>query len=450
MRGLSGAALMLALAVRAAAGLPATAENGTLRLTVAAVRAAPKYGDTEAPAGRQWFVVSSRWENKIDAKRAAERDLAAAVDVGGLAAHLYLVVDGASLGRLQGGMEDAQGRPVIDAVQLAQPGAARTGDLVFDIPAGAPTSVELRYYEDFAGNMALSLVGTPPAAKAPVAIVRNPVGEFALFGVADPAPGVAAPPGSRAVTVELRARSVWKTVGPAPAYDFSQPVGATSEHINLLDWPGARSSFVVISDGEYACAAEPAGTLPDDARFLPEFFTGGSLVFFVPAAAQSLELVGTLGHAATEAGTLDFPPVKLPVRGAAKAKPAVWTMPLKLTDEMFRVAVGARCVASFAGEAAGEGQVFVVLDVGVENTGGGDEYFQPVEQLQLVDAEGGLITCDEVTARGPHRPMNQLYVPAGARRRFELVFRVATGASLKLNFRGGSFEAQHALPEAKS
>ena len=186
------------------------------------------------------------------------------------------------------------------------------------------------------------------------------------------------------------------------------------------------------------------GTLPNDARFLPGIFTGGTMVFHVPAEAESLELLGTLGHASTEAGVMDVAPVRLRVRGAP-AKAAPWTMPLRLTDEMFVVGIAARRASTFAGETAGPNQEFVVLDVGIENTSGKGEYFQPAAQLQLVDSEGGLLTGDEIAERGPRRPYAELHVPAGDRRRCELVFRVAKNASLKLNFRGGNSETQHEL-----
>lgn len=427
-----------------AADFPMVAENGALRLTVESVRCAASYGENAAPQGRQWCVVRGSWANRIDAKRAAERELATQYLAETLASHLYLVIDGAAVGLLQPQLADEAGRPAMAAIALPKPGAVSAGDMVFDIPCGAYASAELRFYDDITGYLRLSLAGAPPEVKPVGPVLRNQVGEFALFAVADPAPGPAAPAGLRAVSVELRARSQWKTSGPAPQYDFAKPAGATVERINLMDWPDTRKSFLLLADGEYAYAAQ-GGTLPESARFLPEFFTGGTLIFLVPAQAKSLELVGTLGHAATEAGAIDIAPVRLSV-GGGPAKPTAWTMSLKLSDEMFKVAVGVRRAATFAGEAAGEGMDFVVLDVGMENTGKGGEYFQPESQLQLVTGEGELLGCDEITGRGAHRPEAELYVPAGERRRCELVFRVASGTSPKLNFRGGSFEEKHELP----
>ena len=431
----------------AAADFPKSAENGALRLTVESVRCDSTYGDAAAPAGRQWCVVRGRWENHIDAKRAAEREVATQYLAENLARHLYLVIDGAALGTLQPQLIDTAGRPVLAAVSLPKPGAVCAGDMVFEIQAGSYTSAELRFYDDITGYISLSLAGAPPVEQPVGPVLRNQVGEFALFAVSGPAKEPVAPAGMRAVAVELRGRSLWKTTGPAPQYDWAKPPGATVERINLMDWPDTRKSFLLLADGEYAYAAV-GGTLPEGVRFLPEFFTGGTLVYFVPAEAKSLELVGTLGHAATEAGAIDIAPVRLAVSGGP-AKPAGWTMPLQLKDEMFQVAVGARRAATFAGEAAEEGKEFLVLEVGVENTGAGGEYFQPESQLQLALGEGELLGCDEITARGIHRPESELYVPAGERRRCELVFRVVQGASPKLSFTGGSSIEQYALPVVK-
>lgn len=430
----------------AAAEFPVSAENGALRLTVESVRSAATYSGSAAPEGRQWFVAGCRWRNRIDAKLAAERGAATAMAVGDLAKHLYLVVDGARLGTLRPGGGE-RGRRALGEVVLTSPGSALIGDLVFEIPAGGWTGAELRFYDDIAGHFVLVLGESAGPGEPPGAVVRNEVGEFGLFRVDDPveAPaGAAVPDGCRVVSVELRARSIWKTRGPAPEYDFAAPAGAEVERTNLLDWPGTSQSFVLLADGEYA-SSPLGGTLPEVARFLPDVFTGGTLLFAVPRSARTLELVGTLGHAATEAGAVDFAPVRLAVSGG-RPQPAAWAMPLRLSDEMFRVAVGARRERRFAGEPADEGQEFLVLDVGVENTGAGGEYFQPAEQLQLIGDDATSVACDEATWRSARRPQGALYVPAGERRRFELAFRVAAGAAPKLVFRGGSCETQHELP----
>ena len=234
------------------------------------MRTAPEFGDNAAPAGQQWFVVRGRWENRIDAKRAAERELATMVDIGDLGKHLYLVVDGAALGQLHR-LDGDDGRHSLEAVTLGKPGASIAGDMVFAIPAGSYSSADLRFYDDISGYFSLALAGPVPAAKSVGPVVRNQVGEFAVFSVVDPAKapeGQTLPAGCRAVAGELRARSIWKTPGDAPSYDFSKPPGGQVERINLLDWPGTHQSFVMVADGEYAFTAV-GGPLPEAARFLP-------------------------------------------------------------------------------------------------------------------------------------------------------------------------------------
>jgi hypothetical protein len=429
----------------AAEEFPKTAENGSVRLTITAIRTCGSYGGEAAPQGRQWFVAGCRWLNRIDARRAAEREAATMVEIDDLAKHLYLVTEG-TLGRLQR-LGGERGRRSLGAVVLEKPGDSLIGDLVFAVPAGPPAGAELRFYDDIAGHFVLGLGEPLPAARPVGEMARNQVGEFGVFRVEDPAAvpeGLVVPPGCRLVLVDFRGRSVWTSTGDAPLYDFAKPAGAQVERVNLLDWPGTAQSCVLLAEGEYAYLPL-GGTLPDDARFLPEVFTGGTLLFAVPREARSLELVGTLGHAGTEEGALDLAPVRLRI-GGGEARPAAWTMPLKLVDEMFRVALAARREPVFAGEKAGEGSEFLVLDVGVENTGTGGEYFQPAEQLRLVDGETDPMVCDEATWRGAHAPARALYVPAGERRRCELAFRVAAGAVPKLVFLGGSSETQQELP----
>jgi len=429
----------------AAPAFPLSTGNGAVRLTIDSRRTIPTYGETAAPTGRQWLVLGANWENRIDPKFAAERTLPTAYQNDDLAKHLYVVIDGGALGTLAGALDDGAGHHSRTGIFLGQPGARLSGDLVFDIPAGPFASADLRYYDDTAGHFAVALAGSAPAGKPVAGPVRNQVGEFGLYAIADPAPDAKAPPGFRAISLELRGRSIWTTPGDAPQYDASRPRGAQTQQVKLLDWPDTRKSLLLLADGEYAYAPQ-GGTLPDSARFLPDCSTGGTLVFFVPAAAKSLELTCTMtgtnaGEATPDAAALHFtvagtPPSLAPAR-----------LPLQIKDEMFQVGIAARRTAECAGEKAPDGQSFIVLDVIAENTGAGPEYFQPHSQLALVDPEGGVVEVDELTARDVHRPEDIVFVPAGARRRFELVFRCPNGATApKLRFRGGSFEQDYALP----
>ena len=441
---LLGAALP-AESAAAAPAFPVTAGNGALRLTVDSLRTASAYGETAAPAGQQWLVLAARWENRIDPKFAAERELATAYENDGLARHLYVVVDGRTLGTLAGDLADGAGHRSRAGIFLAKPGATAAGDLVFGIPTGPFTSAELRYYDDTTGHFALALAGAPPTDRAVRGPVRNQVGEFALHAIDDPARDVKAPAGFRAIALELRGRSLWTTAGDAPLYDAGHPRGAQTQQVKLLDWPDTRKSFLLLADGEYAYAPQ-GGTLPESARFLPDAATGGSLVFFVPTAAQTLELTCTMTRTDTGEDAPNATALSFAVAGTP-SKPASAKLPLQIKDEMFQVGIAARRTPEFAGEKAADSQTFFVLDVIAENTGGGAEYFQPRSQLSLTDPAGAAVEADEITARGAHRPEDIVFVPAGAHRRFELVFRMpALPTPPKLHFRGGSFEQDYELP----
>ena len=424
---------------RATPALPLSAGNAAAKLTVEKVAARSVYGDAAAPVGRQFLVLATEWENCIDPKLAEDRGLAPGYGVEGLAQHLFLVIDGGTLGVLRPGLDDGTGRKSLGSVVLPTAGTKVVGDLVFEIPAGAFTSAYLRFYDDTAGDMSLAMAGLAPAPKPLRPPQKNAVGEFAVFGFEDPAPGVAAPAGFRAVAVDLRARSVWLSEKSAPAYDPAAPPGTTVERINLLDWMEARKYLQVLADGEYACPPIDGGALPDTPRFIPEFFTGWRVTFFVPGDAKSLDLICEMPHAATDSDTLYLPPLRFALSGKPPANRGP-DGPLKIKDEMFEVAVAARRAAVFAGEAAGDGKQFIILDVGVTNQGDTGQFFQPKEQLFVVGADGSEQAIDDATIHGPHRPEETVHLPPHEHRRFEVGFRLdAAVAKPQLSFHGGEF-----------
>jgi hypothetical protein len=438
------ASLMLAGA-RAENAASLTAGNFAARLTVTSVKSQAAYGAARPAAGRQFLVLATKWENRIDAKLAEERGLATAYGVPDLAMHLYLVTDAARLGELRGNLDDGSGHASLSSVILGKPGATVTGDIVFEIPAGKYTGADLCFFDDTAGDFKLALAGPAPVDRPLRPAQKNAVGEFALYSFTDPDRRVTAPPGFRVVAVDLRARSAWMNDKEASAYDPSIAPGTTIKRVNLLDWPEARQYLAVVADGAYACPPVYGGELPDAPRFIPEFFTGWRITFFVPAEAKSLELWAEMPHAGTDEGTLDLEPVRFPLAGE-NFTPAAAPGPLSIKDEMFAVTVAARRTTTFAGEPAGEGKQFVVLDVGVTNNGETGEFFMPAEQMLLLDADGSELPPDSVTAQGPHRPMEHVHLAPHAFRRFETVYRLdAAAAHPKLSYHGGSFMQAYEL-----
>lgn len=428
---------------------PRSAENSVFRCTVNSWRIAERYGALAAPEGRQFVVLATRWESRIDPRLAGERGLSTAYTIPELAKHLFLVVDARHVGVLRPGLDDGTGRTSLAQLTLARPGAKQLGDVVFDIPRGAIMSADLRFYDDTAGYWKLALAGTAPEVKPLAPPQRNAVAEVGLFAFEDPVSSLEAPRGFRAIAVDLRARSVWTSHGEAPGFDATQPVGTLVERVNLLDWTDLPRQLHVIADSVYAYPPADVSGLPVIARFLPEFFVGGRVVFLVPADAKSLELECAMPHAATNEGVLDLPALRFPLGkspDSAVSFPAPG--PLRIEDEMLLVAIGARRVASFDDETAEAGRQFVVLTVDVTNRSETGMSFSPTEQLFLVTEEGGAeLAADEITARGIHHPETQVHVGPGERRRFESVFQIdAKAKSPRLSFHGANFQQTYALP----
>jgi hypothetical protein len=439
-----------AVALRAAPALPVSASNSALRLTVTAVTASTSYGGTTASSGHQFVALTTTWENRIDPKLAASRGLATNYLIEDLAKHLFLVMDGQYLGELRGKMSN-HGKTSLGGLSLEKVGAKVNADVVYELPAGTPKSLDLRFYDDTTGYFQIALADPAPELKPLFPIQSDAVAEVGVYAVEDPAKGVTAPKGFRAVSVELRARSVWQIEGEAPGYDASQAPGTMIKHINLLDWTETRKYIHLLVDGVYAYPPEATSTVPDTARFIPEFMTGGKLVFFVPADAQNVELFCELPHASAPGSpTLDLPPMRFPLKGTAPA-PSTAKPALAIQDEMFAINVEhAKRVPTFAGTKPDEGKQLLILSLSVTNQGTTGEFFQPHDQLLLLAADGSEVPLDDLTAKGPHRPEDLVHLPAGSRRQFDVVFQLdAAVKAPQLSFHGGSFMKAYDLPLEK-
>ena len=427
------------------AQLPATGQNSALRLSVESAKTSPTYGTAHASVGRQFAILSTRWENRIDPKIAADRGLATAYAVPDLAQHLILGIDGVFVGELQAKLDDGTGRKALHEISLAKPGAKTVGDVVYEIPDGPFKSLDLRFLDDTTGYISLALAGATPTPKPAFPLQKNQVLELGIWSFDETAKSPAPPVGFKTLTLDLRGRSTWTTSGEAPAYDVN--ASASTTRLNLLDWPDAWTYIHVIADGEYAYPPEESSSFAKAPHFVPEFFNGGRLVFYVPADAKSLSLLCEMPHAATpDGGTLDLPPMEFPLRGSAasgkESAPVV-----TINDEMFVVRImSARKATNFAGEPAGEGKQFIVVQVQVKNGGAGGEFFVPHDQLLMLDADESEIAYNDVTARGLHRPEAQIHFPPGATRRFEVVYRIDRSITTpRLSFHGGNFQQSYEL-----
>lgn len=432
----------------AQAKLPVTGQNFAIGLTIDSLKTATRYGARQAPDGRQFVILATRWENRIDPKFATERGVATAYTVPDLSQHLFLAIDGVSVATLLPATDDGTGRKSLGSITLSKPGAKTLGDVVFEAPAGPFTSADLRFLDDTTGYIALALAEPTPAPKPQLPLQKNQVVEMGIWSFTDEPKSPAPPAGFRRITVDLRARSLWTMEGEAPAYDPNATGSVTRVH--LLDWSEARNYIHVLADGEYAYPVEESSAFLASPRFIPEFFSGGQLTFFVPADATSLDLLCEMPHAsAPGSGTLDLAPMAFPLRAlGAPAKAADKSPLLTIKDEMFSIAVlSARKTDAFHGESAGEDKQLIVLDVRVKNEGASGEFFVPRDQLSMLNADESEVGVDDdATAKGPHRPESQVHFPPGASRRFEVVFRIDKSVTRpRLSFRGGSFQQAYEL-----
>ncbi|HEY9154555.1 MAG TPA: hypothetical protein VIM69_05455 [Opitutaceae bacterium] len=426
------------------------AHNFAAELTVSEVRIAQSYGSNRASAGKQFVILAATWEDIIDPKLAGERDLPLAYGVPELGQHLYLIVDGKELGALRGDWSDGGSRKSFSGLTLTKPGDKAQGDLVFEIGAGPATDLALRFYDDTAGDFGAHVRGVSPDSQPILPIQKNAVSEFGVFEVKDSVPCKDLPPGFRAVEVDLRARSVWKHDVAATGFDPAHQAGENVSRPNLLDWTEPPKYLHVLTEGDYAYPAT-GDSVPDSVRFIPEFFTGFHAKFFIPTAAQTLRLICAMPHAATDAETLDLAPLvfDLPTKQKSDRTSIVpdGNPLLSIQDEMFSVDLtNVSSAKKFAGVSVGDDQQFLVLDFSVRNNGKTGEFFQPVEQLFAVAADGTEIGVDDVTWQGTHRPETQIHFPAGAHRQFEVVFRVPKDGATKLSFHGGEFQKTYDLP----
>ncbi|HEY2588604.1 MAG TPA: zinc-ribbon domain-containing protein [Tepidisphaeraceae bacterium] len=404
-----------------------------VKVTVTIARLASDYGPAKPPAGSSSFLVlATSWENIIPLTLIAQRNIPTEYLVPNLPDHLYLLVNGTHVAQLLPDAGSLPGHLPTKPLTIEKLGQVERGNVVFALPPVPINSLELRFYDFAHGHFVMRIVGAaaPASADKPVSLtLRNAVIEAAIFGVTKPQAvgGKPAPTGMHYVGVDLRARSALSTKADATAFDPKAKKGDTVQVGTVADWQDARKYAQLVVDGQYACLPLPDGSdLPPQPRFLPDLMTGGTLAFLVPDQFQSLELRCDFPNAKLSDGGVIRPEgLTLPVQGTRAAVSPVPAI-ASAKDAVFDVAiVGCRAATEFGGAKADEGQRFVVLDVRAKNLNKQQEFFQPKEQVRYVTAAGEQVEYDEAASyAGTHPPAEQMYIPAGEQRRFELAYRV--------------------------
>jgi hypothetical protein len=427
------------------------ADNRAVRLTVENVSLTSHYGELTAPESGRFLVVSTEWTNHISLKQV--KAPVPTYMVGNLADEVYLVIDGRKVAGLA---PEADGQPGVVAYKLFRVAIRQptSGNLVFVIPGSTdPASLDLRFYDSAFGDLVVPLKSPEPAvAEAPKSPpLRNEVVEAGVFAVESAATidGSAPPPGMTWLKADLRMRSLVTFEADAQGFDPTASRGQKLKVVTVADWTESRKYVQMVVDGEYGYTPEPSSDLAEEPRFLPDIFTGGSLVFLVPAQHSSLELRCGFPNAKRPDGTVLHPAdVVIPLSGKTPALAALKPL-VKIEDDIFVVSITGQSVAGeFAGHAAEAGRRMLVLDVTVENRGQKGEFFQTAEQMKYTDAAGQQSAMDQASSAGPYPPAPLLWIPANERRSFQAVYQIAEAeVAPRLAYSGVSKAEMVALPK---
>lgn len=406
-----------------------SAGNRGVKFTATMARLASEYGQAKAPAGSSFLIISTSWENIIPLTLVAQRQIPTVYLVPKLTDHLYLVVNGSRIAPMPANASSLPGHLDIEPLKIDRLGQIVSGNLVFVLPAGPIQNLELRFYDYAHGHFTMPLVAGPKSDAKPVnPSQKNEVIEAALYGIDKPATFAGAKPrdATKYITLDLRARSVLVTQADASAFDPKAAKDAKLDIGTVADWKESRKYMQIVADGTHSYLPLAGSDLSENPRFLPDLMTGGTVAFMVPANARFLEL------------RCDFPNAALP--DGKVIRPAALTIPLEgmradraappslagAKDEIFDVSIAGQSAASqFGGKTAGQGQKFYILDLLVKNLGQKQEFFQPREQLKYADSKGGMSDWDEASLSGIYCPSEQMYIPPGDVREFQVAYLIA-------------------------
>jgi hypothetical protein len=404
------------------------AANRGTRLTVFNGARSSSYGALHAKPGRSLLILNTEWENIIPLSLAGELKLATTYSVPNLADHLYLLIDGKQVVRLNPDYGRLPGHIPVINFAIEKLGDRVRGNLMFDVPAGPIGFLQLRFYDFAHGHMVINL-GEPVAPAQPIApALQNEIVSAAIYAVtrATELAGSAAPAGMTFVTLDFRATSRFTYDADATAFDPQAKPGQKTKVGTVSDWNEVMKYASLVVDGEYGYGPiADASTLGAAPRFLPDLPTGGTLTFLVPEKHQSLELRSDFPNAKLPDGSLRRPAgLTLPIEGTRPTLSAPMSI-AGAKDEAFEVSiVRQQKLDEFAGVKSGSGSQLLVLDVTVQNLSKTQEFFQPKDQLKYVPDTGGQVAFDPATLKGTHPPTDLIYIPAGERRSFQVAYRV--------------------------
>jgi hypothetical protein len=414
--------------------------NRACRARIFSVSERPGYGGKTPAPGKKALVLDMEFENTIPLTLIQSNQIPTMYKVKEMGDHLYLVVNGNRVSRLYPDASSLPGHLGTTGFSLERLGSRARGNLVYEIPAEGVETLDLRFYDYAHGHM--NVVLKPGAAREPKPISplqENDVLEAGVFRVdrAKELGGKAAPAGMSYLTVEIDARSRMFTEGDATAFDPKAKPGDKLKIGTVSDWTDLRKHFHVLLDGTRSYAPQEL-EIGESPRFIPDLLTGGTVVFLVPANAQSVEIRCDFPNARLPDGQVVHPKALVfPVEGK-RPEPAAIAPIAEIDDEIFKVAVTGQSTApEFAGVKAPSGSTFLVLEVAVTGAGKAGEMFQTADQLHYATEKGAQLPLHEASYKGLNPPEKLHLVPTGERRTFQVAFAIpATDKRPRLAYRG--------------
>jgi hypothetical protein len=457
-------AALLAIAGDVAADTPAPPANGpvaagrnaAVKLVVPSFALAPRLAAIDAPAGRQFLVIDTRWENIIplapappDAAEMQPSNVvgsfasgskpAPAADAklvpvpylaGNVGDHLHLVVDGARRVGVDADATAASPHPLpLADLLVPSPATPVSGQAVFAIPSPGVESLELVWLDTTHGNIRLKLFGTPPLRRPIAAPVSNAALALALTGFRE-APAISgreAPRGRVYAIAEVELRS---------------EAGFAAGNITEIDTPGWSA---LAEAGGYRHPAttpeESADALESPTRLLPEIPERGTLAFLIPAEHGALSL---------ELAIPSLPLLRVAIPNSGPDAPAAPPPLLTLRDgqTLTLACYGVRFADRIVDRAPEPGNRYVVLDLGAASAVDDGIELQTA-QLAIIAGNNESAVDEDALQALAHPLIDGAVIPPHGRLRFDVAFQVPSSSQpLALLYRGLETEEKVPLPTA--
>jgi hypothetical protein len=320
-----------------------------------------------------------------------------------LGKQMFLVADGARVTPLA---TRVRGRPGTLRTSSFTVGAQPvSGALVFDLPAGDVGDLLLVVIDENNGVIRIPLKGNDISIGEGKSTQTNELMDVVLMGSRD-IPKDQWPKdmaeGTKLVAVDVR----W-------ASRVKAPKAKTGRIVNIPDW---KQTFQLIVDDEFAARLHDA-PMDQAASVLPEVFTGGELVYIVPADLKTSRL--DLHFSMAPRPGLPKPIRPKTISFDLAAGPAVAPPEAKQTwsDAYFRSELIDVRPAKISGFDS------TVVRYRVTNKAKSWEILQPFAQYKARTADRPLNSADVGLVRDvPRGGLETLLIPPGATRQFDLVY----------------------------